>query len=147
MRTKSHTITNFYTGYVKSIGDNPKLYVDYNMFRKILNMYFLYLRDQVLYQSKTIKLPFRLGYLSVIKRKPKTYDSKSLRLDFAATNKYGKVIYHLNEHSDGFKYRFYWSKLNVIVPNHRKYQLIATRANKRELARIIKSKERDYIEI
>jgi len=34
-----------------------------------------------------------------------------------------------------------------MVPNKSKYQLVATRANKRRLAAIIKSRELDYTEL
>lgn len=146
-KPKSHTITSFYSGYLKFIGESKRLNIPYHKFRLILNHYFKYLRDQILYQSRTVKLPYRMGYVSIIKQKPKRYDGNSLRIDYNATNKYGKVIYHLNEHSNGYKYRFYWSKLQSAVINKSKYQLVATRSNKRELARIIKNKERDYIEI
>ena len=55
-----------------------------------------------------------------------------------------KLIYHLNEHSNYYKFRYYWSKIEMLIPNRSKYQFVASRANKRELAQIIKNNERDY---
>ncbi|MBR5796522.1 MAG: hypothetical protein IKY26_10290, partial [Erysipelotrichaceae bacterium] len=55
-----------------------------------------------------------------------------------------KLIFLLNEHSDMFKYRYWWNKVDVMVANKSKYQLVATRANKRRLAQIIKNRELDY---
>ena len=82
-----------------------------------------------------------------MKSKPKHLDKRSLRIDYQATKETGKLIFLLNEHSDMFKYRFMWSKVDMMVSNKSKYQLVATRANKRRLAEIIKQKELDYQEV
>ncbi len=60
--------------------------------------------------------------------------------------KYNKVIYHLNDHTGGYKYRFYWNKHNMLTKNKTMYQLIMTRDNKRYLAQILKNRVRDYVE-
>ena len=46
-----------------------------------------------------------------------------------------------------YKYRYWWNKIDMVVPNKSWYQLVATRANKRRLAQIIKNRELDYCEI
>jgi hypothetical protein len=66
---------------------------------------------------------------------------------YAETKKVGKIVYHLNEHSNFYKYRYYWNKHNMLNHNKTMYQLIMTRDNKRRLAQIIKNKERDYLEL
>ena len=80
-------------------------------------------------------------------RYPKNFDSKSLRIDYHESKVQGKIVYFLNEHSDYYKFRFLWSKKNSLLINKTRYQFVATRANKRRLAQIIKNKEHDYIEI
>lgn len=147
METKSYVGKHFYDSYMEYVKDNPIYQVDYNTFRGIINDYFRYLRDEIIENGKEVKLPCRMGTLQVVKHKPKEWTGKSLRIDYHASKEYGKPIYHLNEHSNGFKYRFYWNKKNMLTTNKTKYQLIMTRANKRRLAQIIKSRERDYIEI
>lgn len=143
---KAYTIKNFYESYVNYI-DNDLYMVDYKTFRNILTDYFKHIRDEIIEEGKTFKIPCRLGTLSIIKHKPKQWNGESLRIDFKTSQELGKIIYHLNEHSSGFKYRFHWSKIIMNTPNKIKYQLIVTRANKRRLAQIIKNGERDYIEI
>ena len=88
-----------------------------------------------------------MGTIQIVKHKPKEYTGKSLRIDYAESKKTGKVIYHLNEHSNFYKYRIYWNKQNMITPNKTKYQLVMTRDNKRHLAQIIKNHIRDYREL
>lgn len=147
METKSYVGKDFYQSYCEYVEDNPLYQVDYKTFRGIIDDYFRYLRDEIIENGKEVKLPCRLGTLQIVKHKPKEWNGKSLRMDYHASKEYGKMMYHLNEHSNGFKYRYYWSKLNMLTPNKSKYQLVMTRANKRRLAQIIKGRVRDYIEL
>ncbi len=147
METKSYVGKDFYKSYCEYVEDNPLYQVDYKTFRGIIDDYFRYLRDEIIENGKEVKLPCRLGTLQIVKHKPKEWTGKSLRMDYHASKEYGKMMYHLNEHSNGFKYRYYWSKLNMLTPNKSKYQLIMTRANKRRLAQIIKGRVRDYVEL
>ena len=145
--TKSYTGKDFYKSYIDYVGDNPLYQVEYRVFRDIINDYFKYLRDELIENGKEVKLPCRMGTIQIVKHKPKEYTGKSLRIDYAESKKAGKVIYHLNEHSNFYKYRIYWNKQNMITPNKTKYQLVMTRDNKRHLAQIIKNHIRDYREL
>ena len=91
-------------------------------------------------------MPLGLGYICVVKYKPKSYSSYSLSQDYKSSKEESKRIYHLNEHSNGYKYRFYWSKLPKTFPARYKYQLMLVRENKRHLAQLIFNKT-DYINI
>ena len=71
---------------------------------------------------------------------------KSLSVDFKSSAEYGKTIYHLNEHSDGYKYRLYWSKVPQTFPDRYRYQLSLVRQNKRQLAQLIFNNH-DYINV
>ncbi len=146
-KTKSYTIASFYNSYLKDIEPNTIYDIDYNTYRQIVTSYFQYLRDQVIEEGKQIKLPYRLGTLQIIKSRPKYYDKRSLRIDYQLTKQYNKLILLDNQHSDGFKYRAHWSKLDMIVPNKTKYMMVLTRSNKRRLATLIKTKQTDYQEI
>lgn len=145
--TKSYVIKDFYESYCNFIGNNTLYQVDYKTFRALLIDYFIHIKDEVLENGKDFKLPCRLGDLSIVKHKPKEWTGKSLRIDYKLSKEYGKIIYHLNEHSDGYKYRAHWSKKLSMLKNKTKYQLILTRYNKRRLAQIIKNNERDYPEL
>ena len=147
METKAYTGHNFNDSYLEYVEDNPLFQVEYRVFRDIINDYFKYLRDELIENGKEVKLPCRMGTIQIVKHKPKEYTGKSLRIDYAESKKAGKVIYHLNEHSNFYKYRIYWNKQNMITPNKTKYQLVMTRDNKRHLAQIIKNHIRDYREL
>ena len=145
--TKSYTIASFYNSYLTDIEPDTVYDIDYTRYRAIVTDYFMYLRQKLIEEGKMIKLPYRMGNVQIIKSKPKHLDKRSLRIDYQATKEYNKLILLTNEHSDFFKYRFWWNKIDMVVPNKSQYQLVATRANKRRLAQIIKNKELDYEEI
>lgn len=145
--TKSYTIASFYNDYLNSIEPDTVYDIDYTKYRAIVTDYFKHLQHTLIEEGKIIKLPYRMGNVQIIKSRPKHLDKRSLRIDYQATKQENKLILLLNEHSDFFKYRYWWNKIDMIVPNKSQYQLVATRANKRRLAQIIKNKELDYQEI
>lgn len=147
MKTKSYTIKDFYERYIQNIEQNTVYDISYSQYRSIVEDYFKYIVDQVLEQSKEFKLPCRLGTLCIVKRQPKNFDNRSLRIDYHESKKQNKIVYFINEHSNYFKYRCYYNKQNCLLPNKTKYQFVMTRANKRRLAQIIKNREHDYVEI
>lgn len=145
--TKSYTVASFYNDYLDSIERDTVYDIDYTTYRNIVTDYFQHLQQKLIEEGKMIKLPYRMGNVQIIKSKPKHLDKRSLRIDYQATKQTGKLIFLLNEHSDMYKYRYHWEKIDMVVPNKSKYQLVATRANKRRLAQIIKNRELDYQEI
>lgn len=61
-----------------------------------------------------VNLPFGFGPLAVNKKmlkRFKEYNGKkyiNLRIDWAKTKKLGKRVYHTNEHTDGYNYKWKW---------------------------------------
>ena len=142
MRNKqSATIRDMYKQYSQQ--DDT---VDYKTFKLILDAFNKMLIDSLLESSEGFKMPFWLGYVCIVKYNPKSYTQKSLSVDYKASREYGKTIYHLNEHSDGYKFRLYWSKTPRTFPDRYKYSLNLVRQNKRSLAQLI-FKNHDYINI
>lgn len=143
---QSYTAKDFYESYKQDIEPDTVYDVDFDTYRAIIYDYFKFIRDQIL-DGKEFIIPYRLGSIQIIKSKPKTYTSRSLRYDWKAMKELGKPVYYLNEHSDGRKYRYFWSKRDCLFVNKTKYMFIASRDNKRTLAKIILNREHDYIEI
>lgn len=126
--------------------DTMPIQVDYATYNSILSMMCKIILEYVLNRSDGFKMPFGLGFIQIGKYRPKKLNGKSLSIDFKASAKYGKKIYYLNEHSDGYKYRLHWSKIPQTFPDRYKYQLCLVRKNKRKLAQLIFNKK-DYIGI
>ena len=139
-----YTFVDIYKEYIKDIKEESLYYVTYNEFVEINSDFYKQIIDYIIDKSGTFKLPYGLGKINVLKEKIDL--SKKLNVDWFLTQKYGETIYHLNEHSSGYKYTFHWSKRRSTLKNKYFYKLIFTRANKRRLAKTIKSKKRDYFE-
>ena len=138
-RKQSYTTYDIYNNYDK------REQIPYSTFRNIVDK----LNDSILFvlqNGQNYKLPCSLGTVQIVKYKPKEYNKHSLSIDFNESKKLDKRIYHLNEHSNGYKYRLYWSKQPFSFTNRYKYQLCFTRANKRQLAQLIFN-NKDYLDI
>lgn len=140
----AYKLIDMYKTYLK---DNPKgsdFYVDKNTYFKLNKILFEKMMNNVLIEGKEVKIPYNLGSLSVIKVKTPL---NRLKPDYDLSNKEGMIIYQLNDHSNGYIFRFRWKKMSAIFINKRYYSFIPTRSRKRELARLIKSGEQDYFKI
>ena len=145
-KRNSYITKDFYKYYIKSISGNEDAYfVDSKLYSKILFESCKMMMNAI-YNGESFHIPCNIGELYIVKKKP-AFNKKSLSVDFAESKKIGKLVFYTNDHSGGFKYRFHWDKKRSIIRNKFRYQMIFTRANKRFLAKIIKNKEHDYIEI
>ena len=97
--------------------------VDYSLYKRVLDEMCKVILEHVFMRSEGFKMPYGLGFIQVGKYRPKTLTPQSLSVDYEASKKYNKHIYHLNEHSDGYKYRLYWSKIPRTFPDRYKYEL------------------------
>lgn len=140
---KSYTIADMYKPWVK---ENSGVDMPYLRFKRILALFNKSVLESVQDRSESFKMPYGLGYIMIVKYRPKSYTDKSLSVDYKASKEYDKKIYHLNEHSNGYKYRLYWSKTPQTFPDRYKYKLNFVRANKRRLAKLIFD-HKDYINI
>lgn len=120
--------------------------VDYSLYKRVLDEMCVVILEHILNASEGFKMPYGLGFIQVGKYRPKSMTAKSLSVDYKSSKEYNKKIYHLNEHSDGYKYRLYWSKIPRTFPDRYKYELRFVRQNKRKLAQLIFNKQ-DYVNI
>lgn len=140
---QSYTTIDMYRYYVsKNIDSN----VSYVRFKRIIDEMYKIILEYIQNRSESFKMPYGLGYVMVVKYKPKSYNTKSLSVDYKQSKIQDKKIYHLNEHSDGYKYRLFWSKQPYTFSDRYKYQLSFVRENKRRLAKLIFNRQ-DYIDI
>ena len=139
---KSYTIADIYRDYIK----NNDVELNYARYKRIIDEFNKVVKEEILERSQPFKMPYGLGVICIVKYRPKSYTDKSLSVDYKSSKEEGKRIYHLNEHSNGYKYRLYWSKVPKIFSARYKYQLCMVRENKRHLAQLIFNKQ-DYINI
>jgi hypothetical protein len=152
-----YNLKEIYLDYIKDKNLGNPYYLSFKEYHDICEEYYKYMISQIIDKSKSIKLPFRMGYIYVGKKKPAIlkgsqnipmkYPLNSTSIDWKETKKLGKWVHHINDHTGGFKYRFIWSKIECLVVNREFYRLVLSRSNKRYLAKVIKSGDVDYLEI
>lgn len=91
--------------------------------------------------GQTYKIPMRLGYLFISKSR-----TTKKGIDWVNSKRLKKTIYLNNYHSDGFTYKWTWSKNNsyAIFTNKTLYSFTPPRPAKRALAQILKTEYRHY---
>lgn len=140
-----YTFKHMYQDYIKDKNEHSPYYVTYLEFVELCSEYIKRIMDLILNKNYEFKIPYRLGYCKIVKRKVNNR-SKNAPFDWEATNKIGKIVRHMNDHTNGYKYFFKWSKGNIIFKYNWLYRLVFTRSNKREMARLIKHENMDYYE-
>lgn len=141
-----YTLKDMYKEYLQDKEEGSPYRIDYKTFVYICTEFYKGVSNHIL-NGGIYFMPYRLGNISIVKKKPAKMDRFTLSPDWANTQKFGKLIPHTNDHSDYYKFRFHWSKTDCHVKNRSKYRMVFTRANKRGLAKIIKSGDYEYFEI
>lgn len=104
-----------------------------------------FLIDKVM-SGKEVTLPSRMGTLEITGKQqtisfddegkvqgvaPDWVKTKELWERSPQAKKEKKLVYHINTHTEGVRYKFFWSKRSVLVENKTLYSLRLTRTNKR----------------
>lgn len=90
-------------------------------------------------------LPYGFGPIAVSKKmlnRFKEYEGKkyiNLRVDWAKSRKAGKRVYHTNEHTDGFNYKWGWFPKEARFYLSNIYTFIPCRYSSRALSRYLKA--------
>ena len=100
----------------KTMRDAYKLYkseypgtIDYSTYASIIKTFNKQLMDKILNDAFEFEMPYRLGTLRI--KKTKTwFDPKTMKVDWKKTKEIGKRVYHMNEHTNYFNFRFFWKK-------------------------------------
>lgn len=143
-----YTIQDIYKEYIKSIDKDSVYDIPYQQYKNVCVAYYKKVMDYLFDTSLSFKLPHNLGTFQITKKKIKAKNIKKLvnSIDWENTVKYGKQIFHTNEHSGGYRYLFTWDRYPSKMRNIYKYRFVPTRANKRKSAYYIKNKVRDYFD-
>lgn len=95
---------------------NPTVEITFEAYKKIIYTYNSMLVTHLLETGEKIKLPYGLGEIVVNKYKPKRYkilpdgtEKINLSVDWQETKKQGKYVYHLNQHTEGYKFYWMWN--------------------------------------
>lgn len=125
--------------------------VEEKEFLVIANGYMSFLMQKIV-EGEEITMPAKLGTLSIqgVKKKlrfnrdgipllpPNWAETKKLWDNNPEAKQTRKIVYCLNEETDGVVYKLNWSKNRVPIENKLYYNFILTRANKRAIHNAIK---------
>lgn len=139
--------------------DNRFNNVSYKIYIEVLKRYFDLIMPMIIEDNLELRLPQRLGHFRIRERdyeiklnEKGEVDKRHLQVNYKKTKelwakKYpGKtaeeikeipnkpLVYHLNEHSDGKIYGFYWDKVISYVPNQKYYKIKVIRKWKNYLS-------------
>lgn len=134
---------NLKDSYSKYLTLEQRKKIPYPTYREVFLHYVDFVMQKVVEESRTWMIPAHLGTICVIGRKSSiTFREDGTvagtALDMKATKEIGSEVYFTNEHSDGFMYRFHWSRVRFYGPFKRLYFLRPCRKRKRQLAKAIK---------
>lgn len=136
--SKGYSLDHAYGFYKKKHFDKGDAYeVDKATYRKICYAFNKKVIDKALTGS-LVKLPHSMGCIWCKKFK---INWEKPPIDLNETRKKGKVVYHLNEHSNGWCARWTWSKRNNLIANLIYYSFKPTRSNSRKLSNVMQQPE------
>jgi hypothetical protein len=141
--------------YYEDTSDTP---ISYSVFTQIIKEFYKEISNMIIFNTFEFRMPYRLGRLRIRKYKPKikvnadgTIDKSRLFIDYASTKKLWstneeakenkKLVFHLNDHTNGYQHRWFWEKRTSNIPNHSAYCFIPSRFNKRTLAKALKDED------
>ncbi len=133
------TIRDMYKFYKKTYDDT----LEYKEFSKIIKACNKELINQIVRESESIDLPYRLGRLQVA-RFERSYKKpiNKLAVNWKLTKEHGFRIYH----EDNNIYKWCWNKRTAIVINKTGYKFTPSRFAKREVPKALKEKT-EYFKI
>lgn len=140
-----YTFKDMYTEYIGEIEKGSPYDISYQVFVEICSEFYKDLAEYVK-EGGYYKLPYKMGNLSVTKKRPKKMNFESMTLNWKETARLGKQVFETNDHTGYYKYQFHWGKKDGIFNNKTKYRMVFTRFNKRSLAKMIKSGDYEYFE-
>jgi hypothetical protein len=146
---------DMYKAYIKRNKDKGERFdITYGKYAKVLNKYNKGIVHLILHTAMEYIIPYNLGTIRIRKYKPNVLDYKTNELrkghlapDWHTTlelwgenpkaKEEKKIVFHINDHTDGYRYRWYFRNYRSTCPNRTAYSFQASRTNKRKLAALL----------
>ena len=161
-----------YKLYKQRCKDKGLPYVEYGKFARVLQTFNENIINLMIHENVDFGMSHRTGSLRIrqkeVKNKVKEKEDiykRNLSINWKKTKQYWldkypdktaneisdipdkKLIYELNEHTEGYRYVFYWDKITCNLKNQSAYIFNPTRTNKQKLTVALKTiKNLEYYE-
>lgn len=125
----SYTIKDFYKRYRRreiEKGNRASDVIAYKHYRNIIEGMFAEIQRSIIYDRTVWVMPYSLGRTLVKAKKNANIRKSTKAIDFHLTKKHGKVIRHLNIHTNGYYFMFSWDKSYSRFRNRAYYTFSAT---------------------
>lgn len=127
--------------------EKPNIKLSFLEWSNIIYSFNYGMRDYALETGEIIKFPWGLGELAISKKKTKKFmtdptgtERVNLAVDWAKTRKLGKRVYHLNHHTNGFKFKWKWFPRSARFKQHRLWVFKPSRVSSRLITHYINQK-------
>lgn len=117
-------LTDFYREYIESIEPGTKYDISKAVHRYIIEKFWLAVRDEIIYNYKDFYMSYPLGYIRVKRMATRI---KNLKYNYGHYRKTGEKLYHMNEHTNEFYFKFSW--YGSKIQNRKIYKFVANRTN------------------
>jgi len=93
---------------------HPEITIDYTTWASVIYNFNYAFRDHLLETGFKHKFIHGFGEFAITKWKPNQTviingeEKMNLPVDWKKTNEFGRYIYHLNHHTDGYKFKWKW---------------------------------------
>lgn len=137
---------DFYRWYRDSAREYGLTPVDVRTFRAIISIANKYaMQQKVILEGQKFFLPHKCGMLYI--KRDEVQSPFVKQIDYKLTKKYDQVIFHLNQHSNFYRYRFKWKRgsKRMKLKCSYSYRFISAKENKRKLADAIRNKNVRYL--
>jgi 5-hydroxyisourate hydrolase-like protein (transthyretin family) len=140
---RNKTLVDAYQEFKDEFGDEKVLQdIDKTVYRNVCIRFNELMAEAVIVDAKEFKMPSGLGTIRI----KKIISNQKRRVDWKATREHDTKIYHLNFHTDGYYYKWFWHKKKALFTNKSAYSFSPTRNNKRTLASLLKSNSVEFFE-
>jgi hypothetical protein len=133
---------------------HPEIRIEKNKWAKVIQTFNQLFAEYLLQTGEREKLPYGLGSFSISKkktikivRKKNGEEHINLPVDWQKSKEYGKKIYIMNTHSDGFRCRWKWFSEDSNLRLSHIWVCKPIRERSRDIARYLKDSDGDvYLE-
>jgi nucleoid DNA-binding protein len=152
-RVKVQYRTGSKEAYNKFCAVNPNISLSFEKWSEIIYTFNYNFRDHLLETGDRCKLPWGMGTFAVSKKKSKRFvtvkgkEHVNMAIDWAKTNKLGKIVYHLNTHTDGYRFKWVWFSIDARFQYPEIWVWKASRTTSRKLAEYLKRPNSHYPQI
>ncbi len=133
---KDLSTKNFYKDYCRASLNNKRIPIDYNIYYKVIREFNLRLRDKIITEARTFKMPYKLGHLGIIKYEV-NFDPekiKNWKVNYGESKKQGVIIYH----DQPYRYKWKWDKSKLKLTGKKYYKFTPARDTSRAIAKQLK---------